>query len=210
MKKKAIIISVFVLIGLSCKQDDNLLGSDVGGQSIVANGCDGVNYPEWRTSKHILPWSVGESYTIGMSHCSGETHEVGLPDQFAIDILMDIGTTVTASRKGTIMFVEESGDDYEELNNMVVLRDEDGYFLMYQHLTKNGALVEVGDFVEKGDPIGLSGASGQANYPYLHFVASAFGFWMPPYTSFPITFSNTSENPKSLIQGKTYKALPFD
>lgn len=205
---KYVLAIVLLLICFSCKKEE-LLGNDIGNDIVIANGCPGIDYPEWSTSKHILPYPVGKSFQIGLSHCSGDPHLEGEPDQFAIDIVMPIGTLVTASRKGTIMFVEEAGEDYEELNNMVVLRDEDGYFLMYQHLTKDGALVEEGDIVQKGDPIGLSGASGLADYAHLHFVASFFGEWMPPYTSYPITFSNTSANPKSLIQGQTYEALPF-
>lgn len=211
MNRIYLFISILLLTNfnlVSCKSDE-VLGSNIGGQLDFANGCEGTIYPDWETSPHLLPYPVGKSYTIGLSHCSGFPHIEGEPDQYAIDFIMDIGTLVTASRVGTIMFVEESGEDYEETNNIVVLRDEDGYFLMYQHLTKNGALVEVGDFVDEGDPIGLSGASGLAGYPHLHFVASYFGEWMPPYTSYPITFRNTSPNPNSLIQGQTYEALPY-
>lgn len=176
-----------------------------------AVGCEGVSYPNWETSPHALPYPVGKSYRIGLSHCGGSPHNVGDPDQFAINIEMDIGTLVTASRKGTIMFVEESGMDFQPTNNMVVLRDEDGFFLQYQHLTHNGAIVAVGDLVEKGDPIGFSGASNSAPYPFLHFVATRFGDWEFPYSrSYPITFSNTTANPKSLLQGEEYRANPFD
>jgi len=207
---------ILMLIGIviySCSQDDGVNNNSGGGGPVVANGCEGVGYPNWASSPHKLPYPVGQSYSIGLSHCSGAEHSEGEPDQFAIDIDMDIGTLVTASRKGTIMYVEESGRDFEPLNNVVVLRDEDGYFLQYQNLTLNGALVEEGQFVNEGDPIGYSGASGNARYPHLHFVATNWDWVNPygtnPYQSLPITFSNTSENPKSLIQGKTYEALPY-
>lgn len=176
----------------------------------IANGCEGVEYPDWQTSRYVLPYPPGQSYTIGLSHCSGSTHAEDMPDQFAIDFIMPVGTLLTAVETGTIMFVEESGNDFEELNNMVVLRDEDGFFHQYQQLTQNGALVEVGDTVLQGEPIGLSGASGLAGTPHLHFVTTAFSDWMFPYsTSYPITFRNTSPNPKSLIQGEAYEALPY-
>jgi len=199
---------LFVFI-LSCKSDDGFNNTPVGGQVDFVNGCVGVSYPNWETSKYVLPYPVGKSYTIGLSNCSGPPHSEGEPDQFAIDFMMSVGTLVTASRKGTIMFVEESGMDFSPTNNVVVLRDEDGFFIHYQHLTHNGALVEEGDFVERGDPIGLSGASG-TTFAHLHFVAPRFGDWMIPFSrSYPITFGNTSENPKSLIQGETYLALPY-
>ena len=208
-----IMIIFLFFVCLSCKNDDNFTGNCMDCVYSYANGCEGVFYPNWETSRHLLPYPVGQTYAIGLSHCSGSSHVVGEPDQFAIDIIMNIGTLVTASRKGTIMYVEESGLDYELPNNVVILRDEDGYFLQYQHLTYNGAIVEKGQFVEKGDPIGYSGASGIASYPHLHFVATDYDWVNPygtnPYTSYPITFSNTSENPRSLIQGQSYKALSY-
>ena len=207
---KSIYITFCVALIFSCKGDDDFVSNTNNVAASLAVGCEGVSYPNWETSLHVLPYPVGKSYRIGLSHCGGTPHNPGDPDQFAINIEMDIGTVVTASRKGTIMFVEDSGMDFQPTNNMVVLRDEDGYFLQYQHLTFNGALVEVGDFVEKGDPIGLSGASGNAPYPFLHFVATRFGDWEFPYSrSYPITFSNTTENSKSLLQGETYEALPY-
>lgn len=210
-------IFIFTLLaGLvsSCKNSDDFASDGVGGQNGIANGCDGFNYPNWAVSPHKLPYPVGQSYTIGISNCTGGTfHAPGEPDQFAFDIIMEIGTLVTASRKGTIMYVEESGLDYESVTNIVVLRDEDGYFLQYQNLTFEGAIVEQGDFVDEGDPIGYSGASGLATNPHLHFVATNWDFNIPYgsyiYESYPITFSNTTENPKSLIQGQTYEALPY-
>lgn len=211
---KVVIYIALFFVCLSCNQKNEFNKNSINGQNGFANGCEGVYYPNWEISKHVLPYPVGQSYTIGLSHCTAaSSHSEGEPDQFAIDIIMDIGTLVTASRKGTIMFVEESGLDYETPNNVVVLRDEDGYFLQYQHLTHNGALVVKGQLVQKGDPIGYSGASGLARSPHLHFVATDYDWINPygtnPYISYAITFSNTSENPRSLIQGETYKALPY-
>jgi len=200
---------------MNCSQKDSFNNNTGGGgEQEFANGCEGIEYPNWSFSPHKLPYPVGQSYKVGLSNCSGGAHSEGLPDQYAIDFVMDIGTLVTASRKGVIIYVEESGLDYESVNNVVVLKDEDFYFLQYQHLTHNGALVEEGDFVEIGDPIGYSGASGLAAYPHLHFVGTDWDYNKPygtyEYTSFPITFSNTTSNPNSLIQNKTYEALPIN
>lgn len=209
------VATAFILIvSFSCAKDDGVDNNSGGGGSLlIPNGCDNVGYPNWSVSPHLLPYPVGQSYAIGLSHCGGAQHAAGLPDQFAIDIVMDIGTLVTASRKGIIVFVEDSGGDFEPLNNVVVLRDEDGYFLQYQHLTQNGALVEQGQIVYAGDPIGYSGASGNARYPHLHFIATNWDYNRPygsySYQSLPITFSNTSANPKSLIQNEVYEALPY-
>ncbi len=217
MLKKPIQILLTVcvyLTVLACSKTSSINNNSGGGGEIeFANGCEGYPYPNWVTSPHKLPYPVGQSYKIGLSNCGGAEHSEGLPDQFAIDILMDIGTLVTAARQGVIVYVEESGLDFEDTNNVVVLRDEDDYFMQYQHLTHNGALVEEGQFVYAGDPIGYSGASGNARTPHLHFVATDWDFANPygtnPYRSFQITFSNTTENPRSLIQNETYEALPY-
>ena len=194
---------------LSCNSNDNSISDDIGGQNTVANGCENAFYLNWNKTPYVLPYPVGQSYTIGLSNCSGGTlHGEGMPDQFAIDFSMPVGSVITAVRRGTIMFVEESGMDYEFPNNFIVLRDNDGFFFQYHHLTHNGSFVKQGQFVEKGDPIGLSGASGEAGYPHLHLVATGIN-WKFPYTSRPVTFKNTSENPNSLIQGKTYEALSY-
>jgi hypothetical protein len=213
---KCFLMAIGTLMTMTaCNKNDGFNNnSGGGGDPIFARGCEGIDYPNWEFSPHKLPYPVGTSYKIGLSNCSGAEHSVGLPDQYAIDIVMDIGTLVTASRKGIIMYVEESGLDYEPLKNVVVLKDEDNYFLQYQNLTHNGALVEVGQIVQRGDPIGYSGASGNAKYPHLHFVGTDWDYTKPygtyEYTSFPITFSNTIENENSLIQGKAYEALPYD
>jgi len=211
--RNSLMILCSFLITISCNNNDEFSNDNGGGEPQIADGCDGYAYPNWETSPHKLPYPVGQSYQIGLSHCSGAEHSAGEPDQFAIDILMDIGTLVTAARAGFIMYVEESGVDFEEKNNVVVLLDEDSYFIQYQHLTHNGALVEEGQFVEAGDPIGYSGASGNARTPHLHFVATDWDFsnsyGTNPYRSFQMTFSNTKANPRSLIQFETYEALPY-
>ncbi len=201
---------VFPFFLASCGDDEGFASDSIGTPLGAANGCEGVSYPDWETSNNVLPFPVGQSYQIGLSNCSGPPHSEGAPDQFGIEFKMSVGTLLTATRKGTIMLVEESGDDFSPTLNYVILRDEDGFFYHYQNLTKDGALVEEGDFVEQGDPIGLSGASGNAGAPMLRFVATRFGDWRPGYqTSYPITFRNTTANPKSLIQGETYRALEF-
>lgn len=177
--------------------------------SLELAACSDTNYEAWEISEYVLPYPIGESYNVNLSHCGGSYHSAGQPDQFAIDFNMSIGSTITASRAGRVVHVEESGFDGGFPNNLVIVQHTDGTFAQYMHLTHEGANVEVGNTVKKGDVIGLSGNTGLAGYPHLHFVATTSGSWQYPYISFPTTFSNTTENPKSLEQGKNYKALPY-
>jgi hypothetical protein len=171
-------------------------------------GCPDATYPAWETSPYVLPYPVGESYRVNLSHCSGSYHSWGLPDAFAIDFAMDVGTHVTASRAGTVVYVEESGIDYDFPNNLVIVDHGDGTFAAYMHLTENGALVDVDEVVESGDTLGLSGVTGLAGYPHLHFVVIEED-WSWPYFSAPTTFSNTAANPRSLRPGQVYAAEPW-
>jgi len=174
----------------------------------VAEGCPDVNYPDWKSSDYVLPYPVGKKYMIDLSNCSGSYHSEGRPDEFAIDFNMEIGTQITAVRKGKVVFVEESGFDGSHPNNLVVVIQMDGSYAQYMHLTHNGAQVSVGQEVKKGDKIGLSGSTGLAGYPHLHFVVTRGG-WKWPYKSIPVTFSNTISNTRSLASGTAYLAYPY-
>ena len=171
--------------------------------------CGTGQYDDWQTSAYVLPYPVGSAYMVNLSHCSGSYHSAGQPDQFAIDFDMSIGTLVTASRAGDVVYVEESGLDGAMKNNLVIIRHADGSFAQYMHFKHQGALVTVGQFVEQGAEIGLSGNTGLAGYPHLHFVATKKGSFDYPYESFPTTFKNTVANEFSLISGNLYTAMPY-
>ena len=182
--------------------------SVVPGYEEVADGCPGARYPNWELSPYVLPYPVGKTYRVDLSTCSGSYHSAGLPDAYAIDFAMPIGTLITAARAGTVVFIEERGFDGNHPNNLVVVDHGDGTFAEYMHLTHEGALVDVGDEVEQGDEIGLSGSTGLAGYPHLHFVV-AEDAWAWPYESIPVTFKNTTSNSRSLVSGKKYKAKSY-
>jgi murein DD-endopeptidase MepM/ murein hydrolase activator NlpD len=171
-------------------------------------GCSGATYPAWQTSPYVLPYPAGITHRVDLSNCSGSFHSAGTPDAFATDFAMPIGTVITASRPGTVVQVEESGIDGDFPNNLVVVDHGDGTFAQYMHLTRDGALVSIGETVSRGDTLGLSGVTGLAGYPHLHFVVTA-GDWPWPYESIPVTFSNTDANPRGLAAGGVYAALPF-
>ncbi|MCB0322281.1 MAG: M23 family metallopeptidase [Bdellovibrionales bacterium] len=164
---------------------------------------DGKEYPEQGSSPYMLPWQVGEQYTVGQGNCTRDSHS---EDQaYAYDFDMDIGTAVTAARAGIVIFVEErfvDGNREPDDINAVVIQHEDGTVGGYYHLTQNGALVSVGQLVTAGQVIGLSGDTGDSTGPHLHFeVLTCFDC-----DSVPVTFKNTSPHPQGLIEGETYLA----
>ncbi len=212
MKKEAKLLGsvslLFFLFCCSCLKVHERQPSETG-VSQTSTSCENTPYDNWESSEYVLPYPVGKTYSISLSHCSGSYHSEGQPDQFAIDFVMRIGTSITASRAGEVVFIEESGFDGGFPNNKVVVQHADGSYLQYMHLTHDGAAVNVGEFLKKGQLIGYSGNTGLAGFPHLHFVATKSGRWEYPYTSFPTTFSNTEKNEFSLQQGKSYKALRY-
>ncbi len=171
--------------------------------------CISVGYEYWEASKYVLPYPVGKTYKTNRTHCSTRSHAPGEPDQYALDFGMGIGTIVTAAREGRVVFVEESGEPGEFPNNLVVIEHDDGTFAQYMHLDYQGAFVKVGQSVSQGDEIALSGDTGPAGYPHLHFVVTKNDSFEYPYKSIPTTFKNTKPNQQSLEPYTDYPAYPY-
>ena len=174
----------------------------------IANGCTGAIYTDWKKSDYVLPYPVGKSYRVNLAACDGSYHSQGLPDQFAIDFDMPIGTLISASKAGIVVDIEESGKDGQHPNNLILIDHGDNSFAYYMHLTENGAIVSIGDTVKQGDQLGYSGNTGLAGYPHLHFVIVQDDYhW--PYRSSPVNFKNTISNIRGLVKGYAYKAKSY-
>jgi hypothetical protein len=79
------------------------------------------------------------------------------------DIKMDRGDTIYAAFFGTVTRAKY----YYGYGNMVVVDHGNSLETSYAHLS--GFLVDVGDFVLKGQPVGLAGSTGRATTSHLHF-----------------------------------------
>lgn len=80
-----------------------------------------------------------------------------------VDIAVPEGTPVHAMRGGTVHFAGVLGG----YGNVVILRHGPGLSSVYAHLSRIG--VSRGDVVRGRAVIGLSGRSGNATGPHLHF-----------------------------------------
>ena len=119
-----------------------------------------------------LPFEAGKAYTLVQGYYSGFSHK----NRVALDFKMKRGTKVCAARDGVVVRVREDSDrgglnkKYLPYANNVVIRHSDGSQSGYWHLQKNGVLVNVGDTVKAGQVIALSGKTGYAAFPHLHFL----------------------------------------
>ncbi|HMI79709.1 MAG TPA: M23 family metallopeptidase [Ferruginibacter sp.] len=135
-----------------------------------------------------LPYEAGESHLLVQGYFSRYSHR----NRAALDFKMKRGTKICAVRTGVVIRVKEDGDrggwnrKYRSSGNMIVIQHEDSSRAGYWHLQLNGALVNVGDTVQQGQVIGLSGKTGYTLFPHLHFISwkSSRGQWGPVATRF--------------------------
>ncbi len=122
-----------------------------------------------------LPFLKGKRYKVMQGQNTNHTHQ-GDFSRYAIDFKMNIGQTICAIRDGLVVRVKEQfkkggpSKKYRPYGNLIIIYHEDGTFAQYVHLKYEGSIVEVGDTVKKGQPIGYSGNTGQSSGPHLHFA----------------------------------------
>ena len=124
---------------------------------------------------YAMPFGPGR-YVVLQGPRGTYSHFAGSASENAVDWDVPQGTIVCAAREGRVVGVRDdstvSGPDpkFKPLGNYVIIKHADGTFADYHHLQTGGAMVKIGDAVKVGQPIGLSGATGFASKPHLHFV----------------------------------------
>lgn len=169
-------------------------------------------YPEQATSLFILPYEVGTGHEMVHGNCTepGTSHQAGGTRQYAYDFDMPIGTIILAARAGEVSAVEQRHADSTRIpgeENYVMITHDDGTHGRYFHITQNGSMVAVSQIVNQGDPIALSGDTGESLGPHLHFVVEPAGQSpLVPRGGTAVTFLNTSPHPNGLREGIVYVA----
>ena len=101
------------------------------------------------------------------------------------DFAVPVGTEVVAVHGGTVVKAGGNGaGDGPAYGNAVVVKHSDGTYSQYAHLSRID--VKVGDKVDTGEHIALSGNTGNSSGPHLHFEIRT----TPDYGSAvnPVTF----------------------
>jgi murein DD-endopeptidase MepM/ murein hydrolase activator NlpD len=163
----------------------------------VTKNIDGYEYD--------LPIKQGAAYRIVQGYGGLFSHK----HIAALDFEMPIGTPVFAARAGFIYSYKDDSDEggpfskYKNKANYIIIKHKDGSFGCYWHLQKNGVVVKRGQYVSKGQQIGLSGATGLVLRPHLHFsVKLKLNYKI---NSFVRTKFKTTEGFIFLERGKTYR-----
>lgn len=154
---------------------------------------------------YALPFEEGRAYWMVQGYFSRFSHK----ERAALDFKMKRGSRICAARDGVVVRVKEDGErgglnkKYRADGNNIVIQHADGSRAGYWHLQKDGALVNVGDTVQRGQVIGLSGKTGYAAFPHLHFLVWDFdndGKWQQVPTRF-----KTNKGVRYLKSIKRYK-----
>jgi murein DD-endopeptidase MepM/ murein hydrolase activator NlpD len=123
---------------------------------------------------YAMPFGPGR-YVVMQGPRGTFSHSAGSGSENAVDWTVPEGTIVCAAREGRVVGVRQDsnigGADqrFRPFANYVIVKHADGTFAEYVHLQKDGAMVKLGDEVSTGQPIGLSGQTGFASKPHLHF-----------------------------------------
>ena len=131
----------------------------------------------------------------------------------AIDIVipsfrqMDDGSAVAyASAPGTVLAIEDGEYDRNvtwdgQTWNFVRIGHADGWTTTYGHLKRYSALVNVGDDVVAGQPIGVVGSSGISDTPHLHWeIWDCQGAEIEPFQLGIIEEPPSYDNPFALME----------
>ncbi|OGU70297.1 MAG: hypothetical protein A2V93_11360 [Ignavibacteria bacterium RBG_16_34_14] len=91
-----------------------------------------------------------------------------------IDIITDVGTKVIAPGKGKVVFIGYKGS----YGITIEIDHGFGYRTLYGHLSKS--LIKIGEVVERGNPIAITGNSGLSAGPHLHYEVEHNGVKQDP------------------------------
>ena len=120
---------------------------------------------------YYLPYKKGNSYLFIQGANSKMSHQ----NELSFDFKMKKGSAICAARDGVVIATKSDSKtggmkaEYLDDGNHIIVQHEDGSVAQYWHLQQNGVLVQVGDKVQKGQQIGLSGNTGYTAFPHLHF-----------------------------------------
>ena len=134
-------------------------------KKVYASGVEGPYFRE----NFILPLSSVVTSPYGLkrifNHSKGSWHS-------GTDFRAAVGVAIAAANRGKAVFV---GGLF--FNGKTVIIDHGmNIFTMYCHLSKIS--VEQGVMVDRGDPIGLAGATGRVTGPHLHWGVKVNHQWI--------------------------------
>lgn len=124
-----------------------------------------------------LPFPENRKYTVIQENNTNFTHNSDW-SRFALDFDLKTNDTICSATDGFVVGVVDKykysgkGSEWKTYANyLTIYEPTSGIFTQYVHLVENGSLVKIGDKVNRGQKIALSGNTGQSTEEHLHFSA---------------------------------------
>ena len=169
-------VKKYKLLTLTIK--DRTKGSQLG---YISKYCHGNAFKETHDYRYVytIPYEEGKQFSIDQGYGGRFSHYMK-GKTYALDFSMKEGTPICAARGGIVILVKDNSNKhgktmkYQSFGNYVTIYHEDGTMANYFHIKKRGSKVKVGDKVEAGQVIALSGNTGWSSGPHLHFQVFSF------------------------------------
>jgi hypothetical protein len=133
------------------------------------------------TSKEIkkikleLPFIKEKKYKVIQGNNTNYTHNTDW-SRYAVDFNLKLNDTICSATSGFVIGVIDKykfggkGEEWKPYGNFITIYEPNsGIYTQYVHITENGSLVKVGQKIKSGQPIALSGKTGQTDIEHLHF-----------------------------------------
>lgn len=160
-----------------------------------------VAYPNQRHAVDLLIWNDGATHAgdgtrledyfawgqVVRSPASGTvvSAENGMPDMQPGEVL----ATMDPARAG----------DIHPAGNHVIIETADAEFVVIGHMREGSVRVKAGAAVRAGDPVGLTGNSGNTSEPHIHVhVQNTADFFAAEAIGIPLAFSQFEANGKAV------------
>lgn len=157
-----------------------------------------------------IPFRAGKTFTVLQGFHGAFSHRGS--NEFALDFDCPVATPVLAARPGIVVASNAAAQaagttpeflEYRRTNFILVLHD-DGTLGEYMHLAPSGVRVSVGQHVERGDELALSGNTGFSSTPHLHFQVMTAGPDGISALSFPFELAIAPRKSAAPVQGRAY------
>lgn len=159
-------------------------------------------------SVSTFPFPKNRSYKIVQGYHGSHSHQSDF-SRYALDFDLKVKDTVCAAEKGVVVGCIEEYKDWGKsrkwrpfANYIILFHPQKNLFTQYVHLDHYGSLVEIGDTVATGQPIGISGMTGFTSIAHLHFNVLKSG--STGFKSIPTTFGDGVPG-KDLRHGRIVK-----
>ncbi|NPA95639.1 MAG: M23 family metallopeptidase [Thermodesulfobacteria bacterium] len=165
------------------------------------------------------PTSAVHDYTCGKASYDGHR---GTDFRTASIEAMEKGVPVFAAAPGKVKTVRDGMTDslvvsesdrslilHQECGNGLLVLHADGWETQYCHLRQGSLRVRPGDFVKRGQLLGLVGLSGNTTFPHVHLTVRYKGQVIDPFTGTVPGDMPCSSSDGSLWHPSVLNAFPY-